>query len=181
MEQNEVGEFLRESAARLYGTAKRIFIAQAVLELYEGVVYRAAQATGWSRTTIKKSLEEQKKGSFENRPRKGRSKAEELNPELLDDIRALCEPSSQADPTLRTTRLYTRFSAAEVRRLLSEIKGYPEERLPSEATVRTKMRNLGFFPQRVSKTKPKKSLPKRTQSLKKSSESKSKRRAAPTS
>ena len=65
----------------------------------------------------------------DNYSARGRKKAEEHLPHLLEDIRAIVEPGSQADPTLRTTRLYTPLTAKEVRqRLLAVCRRNRRER-----------------------------------------------------
>ena len=60
---------------------------------------------------------------------RGRKRSEEHLPNLLSDITAMVDGQSQADPHLRTTRLYTRLTATEVRRQLIAQKGYSEEEL----------------------------------------------------
>ena len=72
---------------------------------------------------------------------------------------------SQADPQLRTTRLYTRLTAAEVRRQLIIQKGYSDEQLPTAETIGTKLNQLGYFPKKVAKSQPQKNSPKPMPSL----------------
>jgi hypothetical protein len=74
----------------------------------------------------------------------------------LEDIRAIEDEQSQTDPTFQTTRLYTRISAAEMRRQLIEQKNYTDDELPSEETIRVKMNNLGYGLRSVQKSRPKK-------------------------
>ena len=62
-----------------------------------------------------------------------RKPAEEHLPRLLDDIRAIADGQSQADPKFQTNRLFTRISAAEVRRQLIATKGYTDERVAHPA------------------------------------------------
>jgi len=70
---------------------------------------------------------------------------------LLPDIQAIVDSQSQADPQFRTPRLYTRLSAAEVRRQLIVRQGYTHEELPTVQTITTKLNNLGDFPKKVAK------------------------------
>ncbi len=77
-------------------------------------------------------------------------------PQLLDDIRAIAEPQTQAAPSLTSQRLYTRLSAAEVRRQLIAQKGCQEPELPTEEGIRQRLNQLGYRLQRVAKTKPQK-------------------------
>src|SRR2546423_4507290 len=85
---------------------------------------------------------------------RGRKRAEEHLPNLLADIQALVDSQSQADPQFRTTRLYTRLTAAEVRRQLIAQKGYTDAQLPTAQTIGAKLTDLGYFPQKVAKTQP---------------------------
>jgi len=77
--------------------------------------------------------------------------------QTLADIRDVVDSQSQTDARFRTNRLYTRMSVAEVRRQLKEKKGYKDEELPSEETLRCKLNMLGYHPVRVQKTQVKKS------------------------
>lgn len=55
--------------------------------------------------------------------------------------------------------MYTRLSAAEVRRQLIEQKGYSDEELPSLETIRRRLNELGYTLKRVAKAKPIKKIP----------------------
>lgn len=57
------------------------------------------------------------------------------------------------------TKLYTRLSAAEVRRQLIELKDYLDEELPSNEVIRQRLNQLGYGLKRVAKTKPIKQIP----------------------
>ena len=82
--------------------------------------------------------------------------AEEFLPNLLVDIRAIVDGQSQTDPQFKNSRLYTRLSAPEVRRQLISEKGYRDEELPTATTIATKLNQLGYYPTKMTKTKPKK-------------------------
>ncbi len=58
---------------------------------------------------------------------------------LLDDIIALVDGQSQADPQFRTNRLYTRLTATGVRRQLIMHKGYRDDELPTAETIATEL------------------------------------------
>ncbi len=66
----------------------------------------------------------------------------------------------QTDPTFKSKRLYTRLSAAQVRKQLIEKFGYSNEELPTEETIRVKLNNLGYRLKRVAKVLPQKKFPK---------------------
>ena len=76
--------------------------------------------------------------------RSGRKRVETKLPNLLEDIRALIDHQTQTDPTCKSTRLYTRMSASEVRRQLIEQKGYLDEVLPSVETIRRRLNEMGY-------------------------------------
>ncbi len=82
----------------------------------------------------------------------------------MADISALVDSQSQADPQFRTTRLYTRLTAAEVRRQLIAQKGYTDAELPTAETIGTKLNARGYYPQKVAKRQPQKKSPKPTPS-----------------
>jgi len=77
-------------------------------------------------------------------------------PNLLPDIKAIVDSQSQADPQFRTHRLYTRLSAAEVRRQLIAHQGYTDAELPTVQTITTKLNALGYYPKKVAKSQPQK-------------------------
>jgi hypothetical protein len=158
---------LQETAQQLKSSARRVFMAKTVRELGPGGQRRAARALGWSRMTIRKGTHELDSGitCLDNFAGRGRKRAEEHLPHLLEDIRAIVDSQSQADPQFRTTRLYTRLSAAEVRRHLIAQKGYTDAALPTAETIGTKLTALGYFPQKVAKTQPQKKSPRPTPSL----------------
>lgn len=152
-------KLLQQTAQSLKGYARRQFMARTVEEVFEGVPYRAQQELGWCRETVTKGLREHRSGVEcvdGRRGLTGRKRAEVRLPNLLTDIRDLVDSQSQTDARFRTHRLYTRMSAAEVRRQLHEKKGYSEKELPSEETLRCKLNMLGYRPVRVQKTQVKK-------------------------
>jgi Rhodopirellula transposase DDE domain len=149
---------LMATAQSLQGHARRLFMARTVRELGPGGQARAARELHWGRMTIRKGLHELDSGlrcadAFSAR---GRKRAEEHLPHLLPDLQALVDSQSQADPQFRTQRLYTRLTAAEVRRQLIAQKGYTDAELPTAETIGAKLNALGYYPQKVAKTMPQK-------------------------
>ena len=96
---------------------------------------------------------------------RGRKRSEEHLPNLLRDITAIVDGQSQADPQFRTNRLYTRLTAAEVRRQLITQKGYCDDELPTAETIAAKLNALGYYPQKVAKSQPQKNCQKPMPSL----------------
>jgi hypothetical protein len=156
----------RETAETLKGHARRRFLAQTVKELGPGGQRRAERELGWNRETIRKGLHELDSGliCIDNFAARGRKRAEEHLPNLLSDITDIVDSQSQADPQFRTRRLYTRLDATEVRRQLIAQHGYTDADLPTVQTITSKLNALGYYPQKVAKSEPKKSFRKPTPS-----------------
>jgi len=155
-----------ETANTLSGSARRLFMARTVKELGPGGQRRAERELGWNRETIRKGSRELETGRIclDNFAARGRKPSETHLPNLLTDIAAIVDAQSQADPQFRTTRLYTRLDAAEVRQQLIVLKGYTDAELPTVQTITTKLNNLGYYPQKVAKSEPKKRSPRQTRS-----------------
>lgn len=161
-----VKALLQEAARALRGSERRRFLARTVRELGPGGQRRAERELGWSRVTIRKGQRELTSGvaCVDAFALRGRKRAEAHLPDLLADLEAVVGGQSQADPTFRTTRLYTRLTAAEVRRQLIAQHGYTDAELPCVQTIGAKLNALGYHPQRVAKSKPQKSSPRPTPS-----------------
>jgi hypothetical protein len=157
---------LIDTAKTLKGSARRLFMARTVKELGAGGQRRAEHQLGWNRETIRKGMRELQHGviCLDNFAGRGRKRAENHLPNLLIDIAAIVDTQSQADPQFRTNRLYTRLTAAEVRRQLIAQKGYSDAELPTERTIATKLTALGYYPSKVAKTQPQKRFPRPTRS-----------------
>lgn len=151
-----------ETAQVLKGSDRREFMARVVKSLGPGGQRRAEAVLGWNRQTIRKGMHELESGlrCVDAYSARGRKPAEAHLPHLLEDIQAIVAGQSQTDPTFETTRLYTRLSAAQVRQQLIEQKGYRDERLPTEETIRVKLNHLGYHLRKVRKSQPKKRSPK---------------------
>ncbi len=157
---------LQDAAKQLKGSARRLFMARTVKQLGPGGQRRAERELGWNRGTIRKGMRELESGfaivdAFALR---GRKRAEERLPHLLADLTAIVDGQSQADPRFRTTRLYTRLTAAEVRRQLIAQRGYTDAELPTVQTIGAKLNDLGYRLRKVAKTQPQKRSPRPTPS-----------------
>jgi Rhodopirellula transposase DDE domain len=155
---NEQRELYRATAKSLKGHEQRVFMARVVKLLGQGGQSQANRELGWSRDTIRKGMHEVESGMawLDAYSARGRKRAEELLPHLLEDIQAIVDGQSQTDPSFKSTRLYTRLSAAAVRQALITQKGYTEEALPSEETIRVKLNALGYTLRSVKKSQPQK-------------------------
>src|SRR5438876_7403484 len=117
---DELKSLLIDTAKQLKGGARRLFMGRTVKALGPGGASRAERELGWNRKTIRKGIHEVESGitcldAFGTR---GRKRAEDHLPSLLEDIRAIVDGQSQTDPQFITTRLYTRLTATEGRRQL---------------------------------------------------------------
>lgn len=150
-----------ETAKTLKGNTRRLFMARVVKSLGKGGQRRAEIELRWNRRTIRKGTRELESGfrCYDNFAGRGRKPVEQHLPNLLNDIKAIAEAESQTDPTFKTTRLYIRLSAAAVREQLIKQKGYSDEELPCEDTIRTKLNELGYHPKKVKKSQPLKKIP----------------------
>ncbi len=154
----ELKDLLIKTGKQLKGSARRLFMARTVKTLGPGGASRAERDLGWNRKTIRKGMHELESGitCIDAYGSRGRKRAEEHLPNLLTDMRAIVDGQSQTDPQFKTNRLYTRLTATEVRRQLIIQKGYTDEQLPTPTTIGTKLNEMGYFPMKVAKSKPKK-------------------------
>ena len=152
-----------ETAQMLKGSARRRFMARTVKELGRGGQRRAERELGWNRQTLRTAGRELDQGltCLDAVALRRRKRAEEHLPHVLDDITAIVDSQSQTDPQFRSNRLYTRLTAAEVRRQLMIQKGYTDGALPTQRTIATKLNARGYYPTKVAKTQPQKRSPKR--------------------
>lgn len=146
------------AAKQLRGSSRRMFLAEVCETLCEGNSRRAESRFGWGRETVEKGMTERARTEEERAAQpssgnQGRKRWEELHPQLAVDIRLIVEPHTHTDPELKTERLYTNLSAAEVREALVG-KGYREEELPSERTLRDILNRMNYRLKRIQKGKP---------------------------
>ena len=151
-----IDALLQRGAQRLKGHQRRLFLAEVTLGLCDGNARQAERRFGWGRETIDKGLHELRQGirCLENFAARGRSRWEDLHPQLAADIRALVEPHTHADPELKSSRRYTNWSAAEVLTALRTQKGHADDDLPSERTMRDILNRMGYRLKRIQKGRP---------------------------
>jgi len=146
---------IRSAARRLKGHQRRLFMAEVATQLCQGSARQAERRFGWGRDTVQTGLHEAKARirCVENFAAKGQKRSEVKGPQLAADIRAVVEPHTQADPELKSSRLYANLSAAEVLRALIA-KGHAAESLPSERAMRDVLNRMGYRLRRIRKGKP---------------------------
>jgi transposase len=146
---------IRSGARRLTGFQRRSYRAEGATELCGGSARQAERRFGWGRGTVEKGLHETRHGvrCLENFTARARRPSEQKDPRLADDIRAIVEPHTYADPELKSARRYTNLSAAEVREALTA-KGYSREEVPAERTMRDILNRMNYRLKRIQKGKP---------------------------
>jgi hypothetical protein len=146
---------LRQGADRLKGHERRLFMAEVTLKLCDGNARKAERRFNWGRETVAKGIRELQQGvrCLENFTARGRPRLEVKTPQLAQDICAIVEPHTQADPELKSARRYSNLSAADVLEAL-QAKGYTKESLPSERTMRDILNRMNYRLKRIQKGKP---------------------------
>lgn len=162
----EMIKIIKLACSELKGSKKRKFMAETVGALGYGGQRKAEKLLGWCRNTVRKGQHEVETNisCVDHYQGRGRLPCEAHLPGLIDKIHEIVGDKTQADPTLESDRLYTRMTAGEVRRLLSE-SGFQEDELPAESTLSRKLNKLGYNLKRVQKVKPKKKSLKQMPSL----------------
>ena len=152
---------LRSAARRLTGQQRRLFEAEVADALCHGSPRAAERRFGFCRETVATGQHEARSGirCVEDFAARGKVPAEVKDPPLASAIRAIVEPATLADPEVKSERRYTNLSAREVLEALRGQKGYRDDRLPSERTMRDILNRMGYRLRRVQKAKPLKRLP----------------------
>ncbi len=154
-ESKEHDKLIRSAARRLTGHDRRLFIAEVTIELCDGHARLSESRFGWGRETANKGMQELREGVFlEPAAGGGRPRWEDRNPQLAVDIRSVVEPKTQTDPELKSARRYTNLSSGEVRKALMEQKGYRDEDLPAERTLRDILNRMNYRLKRIQKGRP---------------------------
>jgi Rhodopirellula transposase DDE domain len=147
---------IRSAAQRLEGHERRLFQAEVATRLCGGNPRQAEERFGWGRDTVRKGLREASGGirCVEHFAAKGKKRREEADPALAQDIRAIVEPHTQADPELKSQRRYTNLSAKEVLEALRAGKGYEADGLPGERSMRQILNRMNYRLKRIQKARP---------------------------
>lgn len=147
---------IRKAARRLKGQQRRLFQAEVADALCSGSPRSAERRFGFDRNAVATGQHEAKTGirCVEDFAARARPRAEVKDPQLAQDVRAIVEPHTQADPEVKSARRYANLSAREVLEALAKHKGYTDDRLPSERSMRDILNRMGYRLKRVQKAKP---------------------------
>ena len=150
-------ELLKLAGLQMRGTQRRRFLAEVCQALCDGSPRLAEERFGWGRETVAKGLSERAAGHLDPQAKssrnRGQPRSEDANPQLAIDIRLIVEPHTQTDPELKTERQYTNMSAGEVRQALLD-RGYADDEVPSERTLRDILNRMNYRLKRIQKGKP---------------------------
>ena len=144
---------------------RRQAMGDVTMTILDGKPRVAEEVFGWNRSSVSIGMNEFRTGMVCVNDVSGRHKpkAEEKHPGLLTDIRELLEPSSQAEPRLRTTLLYTDMTAQSVYDALMA-NGWSKESLPTVRTISNILNRHEYRLRTVAKTKVQKKQQKQTSS-----------------
>jgi hypothetical protein len=147
---------IRSAARRLKGHQRRLFQAEVAEVLCQGSPRACERRFGFDRNAVATGQHEAQSGlrCAENFAARAKPPLEVKDPQLAQDIKAIVEPHTQADPEVKSARRYCNLAAREVLQALVSQKGYSEERLPSERTMRDILNRLGYRLKRIQKAKP---------------------------
>ena len=153
-----VRETIQSAARKLTGFQRRQFQAEMAIKHCGSNARRAELVFGWGREAVNTGLNELRTGirCVEDYSTRGRRKSEEKSPKLVEEIHALVEPESQADPKFQTPLAYTRITAKAVHERLVANTAGDGRHVPAERTVYDILNRLGYRLRRVQKTKPQK-------------------------
>ena len=143
---DEIKATVKDAAQKLTGYRKRDFMAKVSEDYFAGSARKAETVFGWSRKSVQLGLHERRTGlrCLDNYGARGRHKSEVMLPNLTEDISAMVDMKSQADPKFQSTFLYARVSARAVREELVKTKGYDEAKLPSRETIGAVLNRMGY-------------------------------------
>lgn len=145
---------------------RRQAMGDVTMTILDGKSRVAEEVFGWSRSSVSVGMNEFRSGivCVNDLSSRHKPKTEEKHSGLLDEIRQLLEPNSQAEPRLRTTLLYTNMTAQSVYDALVA-NGWSKESLPTVRTISNILNRNEYRLRTVAKTKVEKKQKKPTSSL----------------
>lgn len=142
---------------------RRRAMGDVAMTLLDGKPRVSEEVFGWNRTSVSLGINEYKSGvvCVNDLSSRHKPKSEDKHPKLLSDIRQILEPTSQAEPRLRTTLLYTNMTAQSVYDALVA-NGWSEESLPTVRTISNILNRNEYRLRTVAKTRVQKKRQKPT-------------------
>ena len=164
---SELIDMISRLVAMIPWPSRRQAMGDVAVTILDGKPRVAEEEFGWNRAAVSLGINEFRSGILcvNDLSERHKPKSEEKNPKLLDDIRKIMEPSSQAEPRLRTTLLYTNMTAQSVYDALVT-EGWSPETLPTVRTISNILNRHEYRLRTVEKTKVQKKRQKPTASSK---------------
>jgi transposase len=151
VEQSALSSKLKAVLPHLDERAARLYLASEALALGRGGIGKVVEASGYSRSTVKRGISDLEEGPSamverSRRPGGGRKQLRDNDPELVAALRALVDPVTRGDPMspLVWVSKSTRHLAAEL-----EARGHNV----SHETVSQLLKSMGYSLQANFKTK----------------------------
>ncbi|MCZ6678344.1 MAG: hypothetical protein O7E52_13970 [Candidatus Poribacteria bacterium] len=137
----ELKQIYVETASKLKGRERRIFMAQVVAALGHGGQQKAMNELGWHQDAIRRGTDELESEirCEEQLAPAGRKHAEHHLPDLLSDIEITINGQNQTNSTCDAIRLYSRGNASEDDCQLIEQKEHTDEELRAKGTIYVKL------------------------------------------
>ena len=153
----EVSELILRLVASIPWPARRKAMGDVALTILDGKPRVAEKEFGWSRSGVAVGIKEFQGGivCVNDLSERHRPKSEEKNPRLIEDIRRIMEPCSQAEPRLRSSFRYTDMTAQSVYNALLD-EGWTEETLPTVRTISDILNRHGYRLRSASKSRAEK-------------------------
>ncbi len=151
---------VRLAASQMSGPTRRAVEAEMPLKYCGGNPLRAETLFGWGRHTVARGLAERRTGLMclgAPAACSGRTRWEDLYPQVADALRQLADAQAQQAPTCRTRVTDTRLTAQAALQAL-RAQGYREAPLPSPSPIAVVLKRMGFRWRQVVKAKPHKKL-----------------------
>jgi hypothetical protein len=163
----EFADMISRLVALVPWPSRRQAMGDVAVTILDGKPRVAEDEFGWSRSAVALGINEFRCGIIcvNDLSERHKPRSEEKNPKLLEDIRKIMEPSSQAEPRLRTTLLYTNMTAQSVHDALVA-GGWSPESLPTVRTISNILNRHEYRLRTVEKTKVQKKRQKPTASSK---------------
>jgi hypothetical protein len=161
----ELADMISRLVALIPWPSRRQAMGDVAITILNSKPRVAEDEFGWSRSAVALGINEFRYGIVcsNDLSERHKPKSEEKNPKLLDDIRKIMEPSSQAEPRLGTTLLYTNMTAQSVYDALVA-EGWTLESLPTVRTISNILNRHEYRLRTVIKTKVQKKQQKPTAS-----------------
>ena len=105
-------ELIKDASKRLTGFKRRQYQASITLKYFDGSTRKAERVMGWGRESLEKGLGEARTGirCIDNYKDRGRKRTEDIIEGLEEDVRAIADLRTQADPAVKSSLTYRAYA-----------------------------------------------------------------------